>query len=97
MKTVGEIISLKIKELNISQAELGRRILGLSGQQIGYYIKGKQTPSLDFAVKWYEIFHENLIDLMFEESYSIAAEPDEKYEILLKKVTEIEKYLTPKK
>jgi transcriptional regulator with XRE-family HTH domain len=78
VRSLSEIIKLKIKELDISQAELGRRIMGLSGQQIGYYMAGKQAPSIDFAVKWKEVFNENLIDLILEEELPATQNPTEK-------------------
>lgn len=56
-----EIISAKLKELGISQAELGKKLGGISGQRIGLYLTGKRKPKQDFIDLWKETFSETKV------------------------------------
>lgn len=65
MIQLSDILKERIKKVG-GGAELGRLLGGLTGQAIGQYARGEGMPSLTFAVKWKEVFNENLIDLIFE-------------------------------
>ncbi len=81
MIPLSQLIKQKMKDLDISGAELGRRLNGVTGQAIGYYIANKQVPSLEFAIQWKKAFNENLIEQMFAENgLPMAQENIEVYE-----------------
>ncbi|NOS92939.1 MAG: hypothetical protein HOP30_13525 [Cyclobacteriaceae bacterium] len=65
MRQLVDILEEKIKKVK-GKASLGR-MLGVSGEAILSYTKGTSMPSLALAIKWKEVFDENLISLMFEE------------------------------
>lgn len=78
MRQLIDILEEKIKEVK-GKASLGR-MLGVSGEAILSYTKGTSMPSLALAIKWKEVFDENLISLMFEESvHSGVQEPAATY------------------
>lgn len=78
MRQLVDILEEKIKKVK-GKASLGR-MLGVSGEAILSYTKGTSMPSLALAIKWKEVFGENLISLMFEESFvSRLEEPSASY------------------
>ncbi|MFN8889343.1 MAG: hypothetical protein ACK5WF_17935 [Cyclobacteriaceae bacterium] len=73
-----DILEEKIKKVK-GKASLGR-MLGVSGEAILSYTKGNSMPSLALAIKWKEVFGENLISLMFEEpTHTGVQEPSATY------------------
>lgn len=109
MRELSEILSEKASEVG-GMAKLGKALRWGSEKNptslITQYIKGK-TPSIEFAVRWKEVFNENLIDLMTENS-SMVEEPIAKYgtnqalkdelsETRKKLITCMEEKLTPDK
>ncbi len=78
MRQLVDILEEKIKKVK-GKASLGR-MLGVSGEAILSYTKGTSMPSLALAIKWKEVFDENLISLMFEEPmHSGVEEPSATY------------------
>jgi predicted transcriptional regulator len=77
MRQLSDILNDKIIVLG-SKAALGRQ-LGVTGEAILQYINGRM-PSFQIAIRWKEVFHENLIDLIFDqEKPTVVSEPEPKY------------------
>lgn len=78
MRQLVDILEEKINEVK-GKASLGR-MLGVSGEAILSYTKGTSMPSLALAIKWKEVFDENLISLMFDEPiHAGVQEPSASY------------------
>lgn len=78
MRQLVDILEEKIKKVK-GKASLGR-MLGVSGEAILSYTKGTSMPSLALAIKWKEVFDENLISLMFDEPTHLGVqEPSATY------------------
>lgn len=91
-RQLSDILEEKSKKVG-GYAALGRLLGGLTGQAIGQYASGKGMPSLTLAIKWREVFNENLIELMHAGDPAIVAEPEGQYSKLVKRVEELEKKL----
>lgn len=76
VRQLSDILREKVKEHG--KAGLGRLLGGISGQGIGQYINGSM-PSFEIAIKWKEVFDENLIDLMYPPD-PVVMEQEPKYE-----------------
>jgi len=88
VRQLSDILKDKSKALG-GKASLGR-LLGVSGQAILQYSNGA-IPSFDIAIKWKQVFNENLIDLMFTDSAPQVQEPQELY--LTKEIIDVQKQL----
>lgn len=95
-RQLSDILEEKSKKVG-GYAALGRLLGGLTGQAIGQYASGKGMPSLTMAIKWREVFNENLIELMYADDTTIVAEPETPYAALEKRVIELEKKLNNKR
>lgn len=80
MKQLADILQEKKSKLG-GWAEIGRALGNIDGQLIGKYASGKSLPSVDFAVKWRQVFNEDLIELMFadEPKPAVVQEPPANY------------------
>jgi hypothetical protein len=97
MRQLSDILKERIKKVG-GGAELGRLLGGLTGQAIGQYARGEGMPSLTFAIKWKEVFGENLISLMFEEeAVSIVEEPLPEYGDMRDELIEMQRRLLERK
>lgn len=92
MRQLTDILEEKSKQVG-GYAALGRLLGGLTGQAIGQYANGKGMPSLKMALKWKEVFNENLIELMSDDRPPIVAEPQPDYKQLEKRIIDLEKKL----
>lgn len=92
MRQLTDILEEKSKQVG-GYAALGRLLGGLTGQAIGQYANGKGMPSLKMALKWKEVFNENLIELMSDDRPPIVAEPNADYKKLEKRIIDLEKKL----
>ena len=73
MRQLADILKEKIEKVH-GKAALGR-LLGVSGEAILQYTQGRM-PSMAVAIKWKEVFNENLIELMFDgDEPTIVGEP----------------------
>lgn len=92
MKELKDIIKLKANELG-GMAKLAKELNWGSEKNptssITKYVNGTM-PGFDFAIRWKEVFNENLIDLILESNDSVVAEPKPKYTVYVNKPQENE-------
>ncbi len=81
MRQLSDILIEKIEKVG-GKAALGRLLGGITGSGIRQYTEGRM-PSFDVAIKWKEVFGENLISMMFEEKPTpVEEEPTPAYGVV---------------
>lgn len=86
MRTIGEIIQMRLKHKNLSRAELAR-LLDVSESLITKYINGVCEPPFQNVVKLCQILEINL-----NKYYSIGTEMDAKQQDLFMKIQRLDVY-----